>query len=364
MKVVILGLPYSGKSTIFNALTTRTLSDESVGSHVSEVNLAAVPIYDLRLQFLQGLSKPKKLVPAQAEYLDFAWTSKTTGTLAAMTDQINLGRTADAIILAIRSFTNPLVAHPLGENNPLRDLTTLLAELILCDLDIVEKRIGKVEANLKKRKDKEDLLEYELLVKCKETLDQERPLRELNFDLDASRILKGFQFLTAKPLLIVLNIDEEKLPEQKEISASFREQLHHPYEGTEVVAMAAKLEMELGQLADNDKREFMMDLGLEELGSTIIPKLITNLLGLITFYTMSQEEVRARTIPEGTKAIQAAGSVHTDMERGFIRAEVIPFKDLETCGSMSAGKERGLLRLEGKDYVIRDGDIVHFRFHV
>ena len=155
MKVVILGLPYSGKSTIFNALTTRTLSDESFGSHVSEVNLAAVPIYDPRLQLLQGLSKPKKLVPAQAEYLDFAWTSKTTGTLAAMTDQINLGRTADAIILAIRNFTNPLVAYPLGENKPLRDLTTLDAELILCDLDIVEKRIGKVEANLKKRQDKD-----------------------------------------------------------------------------------------------------------------------------------------------------------------------------------------------------------------
>lgn len=364
MKAVILGLPFSGKTTLFNALTARVLSEELSAGHASEPQLAVVPVYDSRLDFLQSLSKPKKLVPAQIEYSDFAWTTKTTGTLTTMTPQISFARTADTIIIVLRSFQNPQVAHPLGEINPQRDLKTLDAELILCDLDIVEKRLEKVEANLKKRKEKDDEIEYDLLLKCKGMLDQERPLRESDFDAEGNRKLKGFQFLTAKPQLIIVNIDEERLVQQEEISDIFKKEMPYRYKLTEVVAMAGKLEMELCQLVEEDRKEFMMALGLKEMGVTRISQLIIKLSGLITFFTMSQEETRARTIPQGTNALQAAGSVHTDMERGFIRAEVISFEDLMACGTMTTAKDRGLLRLEGKEYNVRDGDVIHFRFHV
>ncbi|MCR4439544.1 MAG: redox-regulated ATPase YchF [bacterium] len=363
MRIGIVGLPLSGKTTLFNALTRGHVKVDSFLGAKEEAHVGVVKVPDPRLDFLAQLFQPKKVTATTVEYVDVAGLEKGVSKKSGLGDQL-LGRlrTVDALLVVLRLFADAQVLHPEGSIDARRDFSILHTEFVLSDLSIVEHRLEKLRKSVLKTHSLEEQQELQLMERCLEELENERPLRALILSHEEERLARPYQFLTLKPLLIVLNLGEEQIPDAQAIVASHADMAGGPWCAMD--AVSAKLEMEIAQLAPEDAQVFSEEMGLKEPAMFRLVRTSYELLRLVTFFTYVSEEVRAWTIPRGTTAKLAAGAVHTDIERGFIRAEVVSYADLNAHGSLARCRELGLLRLEGKDYIVQDGDVITFRFHV
>lgn len=365
INIGIIGLGQSGKTTIFNALTGGKVETARATDVLSpHVGVARVP--EPRLTILEGILHPKKVTPVEARYTDIGASVKTLAQDKGLGGQLlNQLSTVDTLICVVRAFKDDSVPHPQGSLDVKRDISTLNMELVFSDLAIMERRLEKLEISLKGAKPGERqgfLQEKEILLHFKTELENDKPLRELPIESNEARYVTNYQFLTAKPLLIIVNTGEEQLSQ----IASMEAELTAQNRGSKrrVIALCGKLEAELAQLEESAAREFRAGYGIKESGLERTIKASYELSDLITFFTIASNEVRAWSIKKGTTALKAAGKIHTDMEKGFIRAEGIAFEDLVACGSIAEAKKRGLLRLEGKEYVVKDGDIITFLFNV
>lgn len=369
MKLAIVGLSNSGKTTIFNALTGQNIETTIYPTLSGEPNYGIVKVPDKRVDKLAEIFKPKKVTYATVEYIDYIGLTK--GDVAQNKKVFDLIKDADAIVHVVRAFEDDTVLHPMNEINPMRDIEILELELIFGDLELIEKRLIRIEEGAKKGK-KPNEAERRLLLKCKDTLEKEIPLRNVIFDDEEKNAMKHLQFISIKPEVVVLNIGEKDLNTEKEkkllsdIDNYFKakHQDSSLFTHYSSLSLCGKIEMEIAQLNPDEAREFLEDLGIQEPALNKLIHVSYDLLGLISFLTCGEDEVRAWTIKKGTNAQQAAGKIHSDIERGFIRAEVINFNDFISLGSMSVAREKGLLRLEGKTYEVKDGDIINFRFNV
>lgn len=363
MRVGIIGLPLSGKTTLFNALTGAAVEVGSWSGGKREAHIGVVKVPDERLDFLHTHFPTAKKIPAVIEYVDLAGfekgISESTKTLSELLNDL---KNVDALVSVIRAFENESVPHPEGSVDPWRDYQNLETEFILSDMAILENRITRLENQLRKKKNDREQKELELLKRCMSVLESEQPLRSLDFSAEEAKILRGYQFLTEKPQIVVLNINESDIGKEEQILQPFLEMQASPR--TAFVALSAEIEMEISQLNPEDAEIFLEDLGLRAPALERLIQTTYNLLGLISFFTIGDDEVRAWTIRQNTKAPQAAGAVHSDMERGFIRAEVVAYDAYKAHGSLARCKDAGVLRLEGKEYVVQDGDIISFRFNV
>jgi GTP-binding protein YchF len=362
MKVAVIGLPGSGKTTIFNALT-RGKAEVAAHSSTLAPNTGVAKVPDYRLAALEGIFQPKKTVPAEVSYTDIAGSLKGFGKEGVGGEFLNYLTTADALLQVVRTFTDNKVPHPEGSIDPKRDIASLDLELAISDLAIMEKRLDKLETSLKgaKAAEREAYLKEQLLLqKVKVELERDIPIRLQGLPREELKMLANYQFLTAKPMLVVINIGEEQLPQ----ASQFEGEISSLYPQFAVVALCGKLEMELTQLSDAEAREFREAMGLSKPALDRVIELSYGLLGLVSFFTTVSSELKAWTIPIGTPAPKAAGKIHSDMERGFIRAEVVSYGDLESCGSLAEARKKGLLKTEGKNYIIQDGDVVTFLFNV
>jgi GTP-binding protein YchF len=362
MKVAIIGIPESGKTTIFNALT-RGKAEVAAYSPTLAPNTGVAKVPDSRLAVLEGIFQPKKTVPAEVSYTDTAGPIKGFGKEGAGGEFLNYLTTADALLQVVRSFEDDKVPHPEGSIEPKRDIASLDLELAISDLAIMERRLDKLETSLKgaKAAERESYLKEQLLLqKVKSELEKDIPIRLQGLAKEELKMLSNYQFLTAKPMLVVLNIGEEQIPEASQLEG----EISSLYPQFAVVAICSKLEMELTQLSDDEAEEFREAMGLSKPALDRVIDLSYSLLGLVSFFTTVSSELKAWTIPGGTPAPKAAGKIHSDIERGFIRAEVISYSDLESCGNIAEARKRGLLRTEGKNYIIQDGDVVTFLFNV
>jgi len=374
LRLAIIGLSNSGKTTVFNALTGQNLETTIYPTVSGEPNLGVVKVPDSRVEKLAGIFKPKKITHAAVEYVDYIGLTK--GDVDQNRKVFDLIKDADAIVHVVRAFEDDSVSHPLNEVNPLRDIETLELELIFGDLEFVEKRLARMEEGSRRGK-KPDEKEKKLLMKCKEALEKEVPLRNVAFDEEEERAMKPLQFISTKPEVVVLNIGESDLNAekvrniQKEADRYFESRPPHPplAKGGIITCYASlslcgKIEMEIAQLSPEEAKAFLDDLGIQEPALNKLIHVSYDLLGLISFLTVGEDEVRAWTVTTGTNAHKAAGKIHSDIERGFIRAEVVGYDDFISSGTMHVAREKGLLRLEGKTYEVKDGDIINFRFNV
>ena len=357
MKAGIIGFPLVGKTTLFKILTNAQIgTTKSEGREESHIGVATV--LDQRLEELSTLFNPKKITHATVEYIDVAGLLKGESKNA-----IQLGhlRNVDALVNVVRVFEDESIPHSEGGIDPKRDISTLELELILSDLSITEKRLERLEKDVKKLKNPVLEKELELLKRCQTWLEQERPLRALELDQNEKKILRGFMFLSEKPIVHVLNLsDNDAAKIDKVISASQLEGIHsRPSEA--ITAVCGKVEAELVDLSGEDALLFLAEYGLKESGLDRLIRVTYQLLGLISFFTVGEDECRAWTIQRGTSSLKAAGVIHSDIERCFIRAEVIPYGKLLELKSLAAAREKGLLRLEGKEYVVQEGDVINFR---
>jgi GTP-binding protein YchF len=362
MKIGIVGLPFVGKTTIFNALTSASAKTGEFSLGVKEANRGVVKVPDERLYKLAPLYNPKKVIPAEVEYIDVAGLVKETKEKGSEGEFYHSLREVDELAHVVRLFKDDSVTHVSGSIDPQRDIKSLDLDLIVIDLDIIEKRLKRLEKTVTSSKSEEDKRELEVLHRFKEALDNEIPLRQVELSSEEAKLVRGYSFLSQKPLLLILNLDEEQIKIKDDLEADLSElkkraKIH-------ICSVCGKLEMELSQLEEEDKKAFMDDLGIEQPAVNRVIDSSYKLLDLISFFTANENEVKAWAVPSGTKAIKAAGVVHSDMERGFIKAEVIGFDKLWELGSIHKAKEKGTLKLEGKDYVVQDGDVIFFRFNV
>lgn len=362
MKIAIIGLANSGKTTIFNALTGLNLETTIYPTQITEPHLGVVRIPDPRLDRLTGIYKPKKTTHATVEYVDYIGLTK--GDMAQNRKVFDLIKDADAIVHVVRGFEDESVVHPMTTVNPGRDAETVELEMIFGDLELVDKRLDRMEQGMKRGK-KPDESEKKILVKCKEALEKETALRDMDFSDEEQKVMRNLQFMSIKPQLVVLNVSESDINSEK--TKATTEELLKFFKGRQVrvLNLCGKIEMEIAQLSHEEAKAFLDDLGISEPALNKLIHLSYDLLGLISFLTVGEDEVRAWTIRKGTDAQRAAGKIHSDIERGFIRAEVVSYDDFTAHdGSMSAVRDKGLLRLEGKTYEVKDGDIINFRFNV
>jgi len=357
MKTGIIGLPQVGKSSLFRILTKAQASDAFANPREAHVGVAKVP--DDRLDRLAALYNPKKLVHASVEYVDLGAIGQE-----ALKESAYLGhlRQVDAIAHVVRAFEDPSIPH-VGEIDPLRDIKNVEFDLMVSDLGQIEKRLERLQKDLKKMKTAELEKENELLQKALKQLESEKPLREMEMTPEDKKRIRGFMFLSEKPILYVLNISEsmELGKELGNAAAKYKltEVASRPNAGA--TAICGKVEAELSEMSDNDAAEFLSSYGLQESGLVRLVRTTYALLGLISFFTVGEDECRAWTIPVNTRAVQAAGAIHSDLEKHFIRAETIHWDQLLNAGSEANARSRGTLRLEGKDYIVKDGDVMHIR---
>ena len=366
MKLGIVGLPNVGKSTLFNSLTKAGAESANYPFCTIDPNVGVVTVPDERLNVLGEMYHTKKIIPAAIEFVDIAGLVKGASKGEGLGNQFLANiREVDAIVHLVRCFENSNIVHVDGSINPLRDIETINLELIFSDLEILERRISKVSKVA--RNDKSAAKELGLLNKVKAHLEDgklAKTFEEVD-DEEEQAWLESYNLLTYKPVIYAANVSEDDLADDaanNEGVQAVRE--YAKGEQSEVFVVCAEIEAEISELDDDEKKMFLEDLGLKESGLEKLIKASYKLLGLISYLTAGEPEVRAWTITEGTKAPQAAGKIHSDFERGFIRAEVVSYDDLIACGSHTAAKEKGLIRLEGKDYVVKDGDIMLFRFNV
>ncbi|MHB8764285.1 MAG: redox-regulated ATPase YchF [Deferrisomatales bacterium] len=361
MEIGIVGLPLSGKTTLFNLLT-RSAAETGFGASKKKANLGMSRVPDPRLDRLSAIWSPKKTTHAVIRYVDVAGVEKTSGKEGLAGETLTHLKNTDALLVVVQAFETDQVPHPEGSVAPLRDLDMLQGEFLISDLIIVENRLERLAKQMKGKVEKALEVEKDLLERCRQALEAERLLRDLDLTEEERRVLKGFQFLTLKPLIVALNLGEADVGRAGEITAPVAARWAGPQ--VAVTFLCATIEQEISELSPEDARAFLDDLGLESSATDRIIRSSYELLGLMSFFTMGEDECRAWTIRRGTKAPQAAGAIHTDLERGFIRAEVVGYDDFVAAGSQAACREKGLLRLEGKEYVVQDGDILNIRFAV
>ena len=364
MKLGIVGLPNVGKSTLFNAITNAGAESANYPFCTIDPNVGVVAVPDVRLSWLSDFYKPKKTTPAVIEFVDIAGLVKGASKGEGLGNKFlaNIRETA-AIVHVVRCFDDENVIHVEGSTDPLRDIGIIDLELIMADLEMVERRAEKAQKLLKSG-DKKAAREAEVFASLRDWLNDGNSARSFDCDEDDAAIIASAELLSLKPIIYAANLDEDGFADYHSVAYYKQVEELAAREGAQVIPVCAKLEAEIAELPAEDKQEFLQDLGITESGLDRLIKSSYALLCLISFLTSGEDECRAWTIKNGTKAPQAAGKIHTDFERGFIRAEVVAFEDLKTCGSMNAAKEKGLVRSEGKEYVMKDGDIVLFRFNV
>lgn len=363
MKLGIVGLPNVGKSTLFNAITNAGAEAQNYPFCTIDPNVGVVTVPDARLDVLAEMYNPEKYTPAIVEFVDIAGLVKGASKGEGLGNKFLANiREVDAIVHVVRCFENTNIIHVDGSIDPIRDMETINLELIFADMETLTRRMDKTRKDMKS--DKKLAVNLELYERVYKTLEEGITARSLEYTDDERIIMEEARLLTYKPVIYVANVSEDEVSDSSDNQyvAKLREAVKD--EGAKVVPICANIESEIAQLEDEEKAEFLADLGIEESGLNRLVKASYSLLGLISYLTAGPKEVRAWTITNGTKAPQAAGKIHTDFERGFIRAEVIAYDDLIACGNMNTAKEKGLIRSEGKEYVIKDGDVVLFRFNV
>ncbi len=358
----IVGLPNVGKSTLFNAITKKNILAANYPFATIEPNVGMVTVPDKRLDFLSELIKPKSLVPTTFEFTDIAGLVKGASHGEGLGNKfLSHIREVDAVVEVVRCFDDSNITHVEGGANPLRDIEIIDVEFIFCDLEVVDNRLARIEKKAVSTKDKDALKEVELLKRIKAALEDNIPARKLEYTEDDLKILKAFNLLTMKPIIYVANIKEDEIGLDNDYVKDLKE--YAKKDNAEVIVLCAKIEEELSGFDEEEKQAFLTDLGIEESGLDKLIRASYSLLGLQTYFTAGPKEVRAWTFKKGMKAPQCAGIIHSDFEKGFIRAEVISFSDYEKYKGEKEAKEAGRLRSEGKEYVMQDGDVCLFRFN-
>ena len=364
LKAGIVGLPNVGKSTLFNAITKKNIVAANYPFATIEPNVGVVIVPDKRMDYLVNLYEPKSIVPTSYEFIDIAGLVKGASSGEGLGNKfLSHIREVDAIVHVVRCFDNPEIIHVSGKTDPISDIEIINTELILSDLEIVQNRLDKIEKKAQATKDKAALLEVALLHRLKDSLEKNICVRKLEFSTDEQNILSGYNLITNKKVIYAANVSDDDIA----VGDNNYTKLVKDYaekEGSSVVVMCAKMEEELSTFSEEEKLEYLNDLGIKNSGLDKLIYATYDLLGLATFFTCGKDEVRAWTFKKGMLAPKCAGIIHSDFERGFIKAEVMSFDDLETFGNELKVKEAGRLRLEGKDYVMQDGDICYFRFNV
>lgn len=364
LKAGIVGLPNVGKSTLFNAITKQNILAANYPFATIEPNVGTVIVPDARVDYLTSLYNPKRSIPTTFEFTDIAGLVQGASSGEGLGNKfLSHIREVDAIVEVVRCFIDPNITHVTGKVDPVSDIEIINIELVLADLEVVNNRIGKVEKKAGSTKDKLLMAEVEVLNKCKNNLEANIPLRRISFSEDELKLLKNFNFLTIKPIIYVANVSEDDIAVgDNEYSLAVKN--YAEAEGSGVIVMCTKLEADLAGLEDEERKEFLESVGIKNSGLDKLIFASYNLLGLKTFFTVGTDEVRAWTFKSGMKAPECAGIIHSDFERGFIRAEVMSYDDLVEYGTELKVKEAGKLRIEGKDYIMQDGDICYFRFNV
>jgi ribosome-binding ATPase len=366
LELVIMGLPQSGKTTVFNALTQATAETGGYSSGDDEPNLATVKVPDERLDTLTSMFNPRRTVPAEVQYYDVAGLNKGVSEQGMSGRLLGYLSQAAALVHVVRAFQDDSVAHPEESVDPLRDIETIQMELTFSDMSLIERRLARIKDQVNKLRGSErENTEREgvILQQLQETLEAGGLVRDVELSPEDHRLIRGFGFLTEKPMLVLINVGEDQLGEETtNLVAEAQERFGR--EGVVIDALAGKIEAEIAQLDADDAAMFLSDIGIEQVSRERVIKLSYDLLGLMSFFTVGEDECRAWTIRRATPAVEAAGEIHSDIQRGFIRAEIVGYDDLINAGGWSEARQVGKLRREGKTYVMQDGDVVHFLFNV